>query len=136
MRVALYALQRHKFLFALPNSITRHAQAEKYDHILNDYTRAQKLFGKLEIAMFKKVLQEVDERVLAVREELSEKILKMPQSVTQQKKFIKALLNLELQQADIKAKSFLEDPAWAAIEARAIKVFLVLCAIVNVSLSG
>lgn len=62
---------------------------------------------------------EVDDRILKIREDLSEKILKMPQSVDQQKKFIKALLNLELQQAGIKAPSSLEDPAWAAIEARA-----------------
>lgn len=119
MRVALYALQRHRFLFSLPNSITRDAQKEKYDIILNDYTRAQKLFGKSEIPMFKKILTEVDDRVLAVREELHVKILKMPQSVDQQKKFIKALLNLELQQSQIKAPSSLADPAWAAIEARA-----------------
>lgn len=51
MRVALLALQRHKFLFSLPNSITRDAQKEKYDIIINDYTRAQKLFGKSEIAV-------------------------------------------------------------------------------------
>lgn len=69
--------------------------------------------------MFKKVLAEVDERVLAIREELSEKILKMPQSVDQQRKFIKALLNLELQQTQMKTRVALEDPAWAAIEARA-----------------
>lgn len=60
----------------------------------------------------------MDERVLAVRDELSKKILKMPQSVDQQKKYIKALLNLELQQAEIKSPA-VEDPAWAAIEARA-----------------
>lgn len=61
----------------------------------------------------------MDERILLVREELHEKILKMPQSVDQQKKFIKALLNLEQQQSQIVAPSALEDPAWAAIEARA-----------------
>lgn len=119
MRVALYALQRHRFLFSLPNSIIKNAQKEKYDIILSDYTRAQKLFGSSEVQLFKKVLVEVDQRVLAVREELSQKILKMPQSVDQQKKFIKALLNLELQQVDVKSDSSFEDPAWAAIEARA-----------------
>lgn len=51
MRVALYALQRHRFLFSLPNSITKDAEKEKYDIILSDYTRAQKLFGKSEIAV-------------------------------------------------------------------------------------
>lgn len=119
MRVALIALQRHRFLFSLPNSISRDAQKEKYDIIISDYTRAQKLFGKSEIAMFKKVLVEVDERVLGVREELHQKILKMPQSVDQQKKFIKALLALEVQQSQIRAPSAVNDPAWAAIEARA-----------------
>lgn len=51
MRVALHALQRHRFLFNLPNSITKDAQKEKYDIILNDYARAQKLFGNSEIAV-------------------------------------------------------------------------------------
>lgn len=58
---------------------------------------------------------------MEVRQELHTKILKMPQSVDQQKKLIKALLNLEAQQQgtpqSVKVKFF--DPAWDAIDARA-----------------
>lgn len=120
-RLALAALFRHKFLFCLPNSVVRSAEKEEYDIVINDYARAKKLFGKSDIPIFRKVIEEVDERILGVRKELHEKIVKMPQSVEQQKKFVKALVNLESQQVGtcVAEKLKIEDPAWDAIEARA-----------------
>lgn len=119
-RAALSALSRYKFLFCLPNSVDQHSLKEEYDIVLNDYIRAKNLFGKTEVALFKKVLTEVDIRVAKVRRELHEKIIKMPQSVDTQKKFVKNLLNLEIQQSNlaIADKSKYEDPAWDAIIAR------------------
>uniref|UniRef100_A0A1B0CDN3 Exocyst complex component 2 n=1 Tax=Lutzomyia longipalpis TaxID=7200 RepID=A0A1B0CDN3_LUTLO len=101
-RLALAALFRHKFLFCLPNSVVRSAEKEEYDIVINDYARAKKLFGKSDIPIFRKVVEEVDERIVTVRRELHKKITKMPQSVEQQKKFVKALVNLESQQARAK----------------------------------
>lgn len=48
-RAALLALSRHKFLFCLPNSVVRSAKKEEYDIVINDYARAQNLFGKTDV---------------------------------------------------------------------------------------
>ncbi|XP_016945210.2 exocyst complex component 2 [Drosophila suzukii] len=120
-RSVLFALSRHKFLFCLPNSVDRRAKAGEYDIVVNDYSRAKNLFGKTEIPIFRKVLEEVDLRILSIRKQLHEKVVKMPQSVEQQKKLIKALISLELQQSGTPIGDKLRniDPAWDAIEARA-----------------
>lgn len=120
-RAVLLALSRHKFLFSLPNSVDRRAAAGDYDILVSDYSRAKNLFGKTEVPIFRRVLDEVDERVLKIRKELHEKVVKMPQSVEQQKKCIKALTNLEQQQSGNMCNSRLKegDPAWDAIDARA-----------------
>lgn len=120
-RSVLFALSRHKFLFCLPNSVDRRAKAGEYDIVVNDYSRAKNLFGKTEIPIFRKVLEEVDHRILSIRKQLHEKVVKMPQSVEQQKKLIKALISLELQQSGTPIGDKLRniDPAWDAIEARA-----------------
>lgn len=120
-RQALAALSRHKFLFCLPNSIERCAKKGDFEIICNDYARARNLFGKTEVVIFKQVLAEVDQRVLAVRKVLHEKVCEMPQGVENQKKLVKALINLENQQINSTvADTFkIEDPAWNAIEHRA-----------------
>ncbi|XP_017110620.1 exocyst complex component 2 [Drosophila elegans] len=120
-RSVLFALSRHKFLFCLPNAVDRRAKAGEYDIVVNDYSRAKNLFGKTEIPIFRKVLEEVDHRILSIRKQLHEKVVKMPQSVEQQKKLIKALTSLELQQSGTPIGDKLRniDPAWDAIEARA-----------------
>ncbi|XP_068145979.1 exocyst complex component 2 [Drosophila tropicalis] len=120
-RSVLFALSRHKFLFCLPNSVDRRAKAGEYDIVVNDYSRAKNLFGKTEIPIFRRVLEEVDQRILSIRRQLHEKVVKMPQSVEQQKKLIKALTSLELQQSGTPIGDRLRntDPAWDAIEARA-----------------
>ena len=76
----------------------RSAAAGEYDVVVNDYSRAKNLFGRTDIPIFKKVMDEVDNRVLGIRKQLFEKVTKMPQSVEQQKKLIKALISLEAQQ--------------------------------------
>uniref|UniRef100_T1GPX0 Exocyst complex component 2 n=1 Tax=Megaselia scalaris TaxID=36166 RepID=T1GPX0_MEGSC len=120
-RAAFFALSRHKFLFCLSNSVDRSAAAGDYDVVVNDYSRAKNLFGKTDIPIFKKVMEEVDNRVLNIRKQLFEKVTKMPQSVEQQKKLIKALISLESQQigTSVGDKLRLTDPAWSAIDARA-----------------
>lgn len=120
-RSVLFALSRHKFLFCLPNTVDRRAKAGEYDIVVNDYSRAKNLFGKTELAIFRQVLEEVDQRILLIRRQLHEKVVKMPQSVEQQKKLIKALTSLELQQSGTPIGDRLRntDPAWDAIEARA-----------------
>lgn len=98
----------------------QHATKEEYDIVLNDYIRAKNLFGKTETPIFKKVLGEVDQRIVAIRRELVVKLKNMPQSVDTQKKFVKALINLETQQQSLQLVNNFEvaDPAWDAIEAR------------------
>lgn len=110
-----------RFLFCLPNSVEQSAKKEDYDIVLNDYVRAKNLFGKTEISVFKKVLHEVDLRIVEIRKQLYEKLKCMPQNVDQQRKFIKSLINLETQQAHLQLldRNKIPDPAWEAIESRA-----------------
>uniref|UniRef100_A0A1A9V874 Exocyst complex component 2 n=1 Tax=Glossina austeni TaxID=7395 RepID=A0A1A9V874_GLOAU len=121
-RAVLLALSRHKFLFCLPNTVEKRALAGEYDMVVNDYARAKSRFGKTEIPIFRKVMEEVDQRILQIRRQLHENVIKMPQSVEQQRKLIKALISLEVQQqtgTSINDKLRNIDPAWDAIDARA-----------------
>lgn len=119
-RAALLAISRHRFLFCLPNAVEASAKRLAYDIVVNDYARAKNLYGKTEVQIFKRVLAEADQRVLEIRRELHTKIVQMPQSVEQQKKFVKALISLEEQQQNSTVADELThvDPAWDAIEAR------------------
>uniref|UniRef100_A0A1Q3F439 Exocyst complex component 2 n=1 Tax=Culex tarsalis TaxID=7177 RepID=A0A1Q3F439_CULTA len=120
-RAALSALSRHKFLFCLPNSVEKSAARNEFDIVVNDYARVKNLFGKTEVPIFKKVLEEVDLKILGIRQQLHGKIKEMPQGVEQQKKLVKALISLEAQQAgtSVASRLTIEDPAWDAIESRA-----------------
>lgn len=73
------------------------------------------------LQIFRKVLEEVDRRIIGIRKELHQQICLMPQSVDQQKKLVKALTSLELQQNGLEITEELPetDAAWDAIEARA-----------------
>lgn len=120
-RAALSALSRHKFLFCLPNSVEKSAAKNEFDIVVNDYARVKNLFGKTEVPIFMKVLEEVDMKILTIRQQLHSKVKEMPQGVEQQKKLVKALISLEAQQAGTSVASMLviADPAWDAIESRA-----------------
>nr|XP_019542054.2 exocyst complex component 2 [Aedes albopictus] len=120
-RAALSALSRHKFLFCLPNSVEKSAAKNEFDIVVNDYARVKNLFGKTEVPIFMKVLEEVDMKILNIRQQLHSKVKEMPQGVEQQKKLVKALISLEAQQAGTSVASMLviADPAWDAIESRA-----------------
>ncbi|KAG5674156.1 hypothetical protein PVAND_004140 [Polypedilum vanderplanki] len=120
-RAALSVLNRYKFLFCLPTNIEKNASKNEFDIIVNDYARAKNLYGKSEIPLIQKVLAEADEIILEVRKELHKKIQEMPQGVEQQKRFVKSLINLEIQQIGTKQAEMLKitDPAWDAIASRA-----------------
>lgn len=105
----------------MPTNIEKNASRNEFDIIVNDYARAKNLYGKSEIPLIQKVLAEVDEIIMEVRRELHKKIQEMPQGVEQQKKFVKSLINLEIQQIGTKQAEKLKimDPAWDAIASRA-----------------
>lgn len=50
-RNALGVLQRFRFLFTLPVTIERNIQRGEYDAVINDYARAQNLFGKTDVVV-------------------------------------------------------------------------------------
>lgn len=50
-RNALGVLQRFRFLFTLPVTIERNVQRGEYDAAINDYSRAQNLFGKSDVVV-------------------------------------------------------------------------------------
>lgn len=120
-RAALSVLNRYKFLFCLPTNIEKNASKNEFDIIVNDYARTKNLYGKSEVPLIQKVLAEVDEIILEIRRKLHAKIKEMPQGVEQQKKFVKSLINLEIQQVGTiqSEKLKIVDPAWDAIESRA-----------------
>lgn len=133
-----------RFLFCLPKSVEQSAQRKDYDIVINDYARAKNLFGKTEIPVsmrrhkilislennrifrifsqiFRMVLEEVDKRILQIRKDLHAQVCHMPQSIEQQKKLVKALTSLELQQNGLSIAQQISsiDSAWDAIDARA-----------------
>lgn len=120
-RAALSVLNRYKFLFCLPRSIENNANNNEFDIIVNDYARVKNLYGKMDIPLIKRVLSEIDEIILEVRKKLHKKIQEMPQAVEQQKKFVKCLINLEIQQVGTVQYERLKisDPAWDALFCRA-----------------
>ncbi|CAI6342666.1 unnamed protein product [Macrosiphum euphorbiae] len=104
-RNALAVMTRYKFLFQLPINIDRNIKNEDVDVIINDYARALNLFGKTEVAVFKKILEEVETKILNIRINLKSKLHQMPTTLKQQKKIIRNLVALNDN----------GDPGWEAI---------------------
>lgn len=104
-RNALAVLQRYRFLFSLPLSISNNIAKNDIDAVINDYARAMNLFGKTDVVLFKKVLYEVESKINELREMLRKKIKIMPQSLQDQKALIRNLVNLDAG----------GDPGWDAI---------------------
>ncbi|KAL4222023.1 Exocyst complex component 2 [Mactra antiquata] len=105
-RNALNVLQRFKFLFYLPLNIERNIQKGDYNLVINDYVRARSLFADTQVKVFQKVYKEVESRVHAFREMLHDKLMKLPNTLEDQKKLIKYLNHLECK----------GDPAWECIQ--------------------
>lgn len=104
-RNALAVMTRYKFLFQLPINIDRNIKNEDVDVIINDYARALNLFGKTEVSVFKKILEEVETKIMNIRINLKSKLHQMPSTLKQQKKIIRNLVALNDN----------GDPGWEAI---------------------
>ncbi|XP_050438193.1 exocyst complex component 2 [Adelges cooleyi] len=104
-RNALAVMTRYKFLFQLPINIDRNIKNEDVDVIINDYARALNLFGKTEVPVFKKILEEVETKIKNLRTNLRLKLHEMPTTLKQQKKIIRNLVAL----------NDMSDPGWEAI---------------------
>ncbi|XP_076242655.1 exocyst complex component secretory 5 isoform X2 [Calliopsis andreniformis] len=108
-RNALTLMQRYKFLFCMPINIERNIKRGNYDLVINDYTRVKNLFKNTEVEVFKKVLQEIENRIEMLKTFLRNKLQEMPFSLEEHKKIIRNLVNLEAE----------GDPAWDAIVSHA-----------------
>ncbi|GIX79321.1 hypothetical protein CDAR_290612 [Caerostris darwini] len=104
-RNALSVLQRFRFLFNLPANIEKNIRKGDYEMVINDYARAKSLFHDTEVAVFKRVYQEVEQRIEQFREMLLEKLKHQPSTVEEQKRLVKFLVNLETS----------NDPAWQCV---------------------
>ncbi|GFY55166.1 exocyst complex component 2 [Trichonephila inaurata madagascariensis] len=104
-RNALSVLQRFRFLFNLPANIEKNIRKGDYEMVINDYARAKSLFHDTEVAVFKRVYQEVEQRIEQFREMLLEKLKNQPSTVEEQKRLVKFLVNLETP----------NDPAWQCV---------------------
>lgn len=105
-RNALNVLQRFKFLFYLPLHIERNIQKGDYNLVINDYVRARSLFAETQVKVFQTVYKEVEKRVHSFRDMLHAKLLKLPNTLEEQKKIIRYLTHLECK----------GDPAWECIQ--------------------
>jgi len=104
-RNALAVMQRYKFLFCMPINIERNIKRGNYDLVINDYARVKNLFKNTEVDVFKKVLEEIDNRINHFKVLLRKKLQEMPFSLEERKKIIRNLVNLDAE----------GDPAWDAI---------------------
>lgn len=104
-RNALGVLNRFKLLFYLPNTIEKNIQKGDYDLVITDYTRAKSLCWVTEVGVFKKVYDEIENRIESFREMLKKKLMVMPSTIEEQKKLIRYLVHLEVPY----------DPAWECL---------------------
>jgi len=104
-RNALAVMQRYKFLFCMPINIEKNIKRGNYDLVINDYARVKNLFKNTEVEVFKKVLEEIENRIANFKVLLRKKLEEMPFSLEERKKIIRNLVNLDAE----------DDPAWDAI---------------------
>ncbi|XP_014471188.1 PREDICTED: exocyst complex component 2 [Dinoponera quadriceps] len=108
-RNALAVMQRYKFLFCMPINIERNIKRGNYDLVINDYARVKNLFKNTEVEVFRKVLEEIDDRISNFKVLLRNKLEQMPFNLEERKKIIRNLVNLDVE----------GDPAWDAIVSHA-----------------
>ncbi|EZA62577.1 hypothetical protein DMN91_005509 [Ooceraea biroi] len=108
-RNALAVMQRYKFLFCMPINIEKNIKRGNYDLVINDYARVKNLFKNTEVEVFRKVLEEIENRIAHFKVLLQKKLEEMPFSLEERKKIIRNLVNLDAE----------GDPAWDAIVSHA-----------------
>lgn len=108
-RNALAVMQRYKFLFCMPINIERNIKRGNYDLVINDYARVKNLFKNTEVDVFRKVLEEIDDRISNFKVLLRKRLEEMSFSLEERKKIIRNLVNLDAE----------GDPAWDAIVSNA-----------------
>ncbi|XP_063951226.1 exocyst complex component 2-like [Lytechinus pictus] len=104
-RNALNVLNRFKFLFHLPITIERNIKKGDYEVVINDYERARQLFSNTQVSTFKKVYDEVENRIRELQVQLHEKLMELPTPLDEQKRLIRYLVEL----------GGPGDPAWECI---------------------
>lgn len=104
-RNALSILQKFRFLFNLPVTIEKNIQKGDYDVVINDYNRAKSVFQDTEVAVFRRVFQDVEQRVQRFRNALMDSLKQLPMPVEEQKRLIRYLISLEVPGS----------PAWDAV---------------------
>ncbi|KAK8769331.1 hypothetical protein V5799_014204 [Amblyomma americanum] len=95
-RNALGILQKFRFLFNLPVTIEKNIQKGDYDIVINDYNRAKSLFQNTEVAVFRRVFNDVEQRVQRFRNALMDNLKQLPMPVDEQKRLIRYLISLEV----------------------------------------
>lgn len=93
-RNALSILQKFRFLFNLPVAIEKNIHKGDYDIVINDYNRAKSLFQNTEVAVFRRVFNDVEQRVQCFRNFLMDSLKQLPMPVDDQKRLIRYLISL------------------------------------------
>lgn len=109
IRNTLRVLQRFRFLFHLPLSIERNIAKGDYGVVINDYIKARSLFADTEVPVFKRVYDEVANRMQAFHANLLDELNQLPLPLSRQKTLIRFLLELRDGNND-------GDPAWNCLD--------------------
>ncbi|XP_003744375.1 exocyst complex component 2 [Galendromus occidentalis] len=95
MRTSLAILHKFRFLFNLPAQIENNVKMGDYDTVIGDYARARSVFHDTEVGIFKRVLNDVEEKVAVFKEKLHQGIRKFPAPLEERKKLISYLVQLD-----------------------------------------
>ncbi|ESO82768.1 hypothetical protein LOTGIDRAFT_108931 [Lottia gigantea] len=105
-RNALSVLQKFRFLFYMPYNIERNIQRGDFNIVINDYEKVKSLFAETEVGVFKKVYEEVENKIRTFCNMLHKKLLDPKIGLDEQKKLIRYLISLEYE----------GDPAWECLD--------------------
>ncbi|XP_014664273.1 PREDICTED: exocyst complex component 2-like isoform X2 [Priapulus caudatus] len=95
IRNALNVLLRFKFLFSLPGSIEKNIQRGDIEIVINDWSRAKSLFSDTRVKIFTNVYDDVEQRIQALQQKLTNKLSQIPAPLEEQKRLIMYLNGLE-----------------------------------------
>ena len=106
-RNALNVMNRFKFLFYLPANIETNIDKGDFDRVIDEYERAKSLYSDTDNEIFQKYLEEVESRMVVLKEVLAKKLREDDRyPLDQRKRLIANLVQLDHDQ----------DPAWECIQ--------------------
>ncbi|KAL3314949.1 Exocyst complex component 2 [Cichlidogyrus casuarinus] len=104
-RNCLSIMQKFQFLFYLPEKIGQNIARRQYTQVINDYVRARSLFAYSDVDAFRKIFQDVELKMTEFKDDLRQKLNRMPIDFEEAKSVIGFLFELDVE----------FDPAWLCL---------------------